>query len=535
MTIILLIVGLCMLAVAGFTTDMTNLYLHKQLAQNAANAACTAAAMDMMTNMGSNIFGGFTEGVNFSCSPASTSTPCKYAALNGYPGGGLAFNQPSNDVAVSFPSGASCPNAGCPAPGVTPAPASLVPYPFVRIDIIDRTLTNFSGLITSRRTADVRAYAVCGLGWTKSPIPIVVLSPSGSATLSQGGTSAISVVGGPVRSIQVNSSSPTAAVVSSIDLTHGGPSFNGSDMGIFGGPSTAPSGFVTAGQGAWRYPSTPFNDPFALAPAPAQPGLPQVPADLAGSCTAIPCNIAYHDAVHSCPDTSGCKLYTAGYYANGIVVKDATAVFDPGLYYVRNGLGLMSNSLVRPGTGVGDGTGGTVFYLTGDTQKCSGQTGSVCVGSNSGRSGDAFDTTLFKCPGAPDPDPRIGLPATLSGNVMMAPCSGTYGDPGGKVRGILFYQDRASSNGGGWGGGGGFLLAGSIYFHQCNSSGTGAGCSAPPTGYNANFTFQGNSGSQSFVIGNIITDKLAMGGSPTITMVLDANASLSVVKASLFF
>jgi hypothetical protein len=261
-----------------------------------------------------------------------------------------------------------------------------------------------------------------------------------------------------------------------------------------------------------------------------------VPTDLRGTCAKIPCSIAYHNAVHSCPTSSGCLLYTAGYYASGINVKNATAIFDPGVYYVNGGMGFDSNSIVRPGTGTGDGSGGTMFYLTGGTQKCSGQTGSVCVGSNSGGSTtDAFDTTRFTCPGAPAPDSRIGLPATLSGNVLLAPCTGTYGDSSGQGRGILFFQDRASSNGGGWGGGGSFLLAGAIYFHHCNTQGTGASCGVPPNYYNASFTFQGNSGSTSYILGNIITDELMMGGSTNVVMALDPHASMSVVKASLFF
>src|SRR5205823_14615797 len=112
------------------------------------------------------------------------------------------------------------------------------------------------------------------------------------------------------------------------------------------------------------------------------------------------CAVAYHDAVPGCPDPGGCTLYTAWYYptittgpnqVQGITVKNTTAIFDPGLYYLNGGLGLMSNSMVRPSSATGDGSGGTVFYVTGATQKCSGQTGLVCVGSNSGKGGlDTF-------------------------------------------------------------------------------------------------------------------------------------------------
>jgi hypothetical protein len=194
----------------------------------------------------------------------------------------------------------------------------------------------------------------------------------------------------------------------------------------------------------------------------------------------------------------------------------------------------MTHAMVRPGTDVGDGSGGTVFYLTGATNSCSGQAGLICVGSNSGsESIDAFNTAAVQCPGGAAPDPQLHLPATLAGNVLLAPCTGTYGDPLGKYRGILFYQDRASGGGGGWGGGGGFLLAGSMYFHHCNAAGTGVSCGANPTYYDSIFTLQGNSGSASYVLGDVITDNLKMGGTPTINMALNPTAAYSTLKATL--
>lgn len=379
---------------------------------------------------------------------------------------------------------------------------------------------------------------MCGLTLVNSPAPIVALNPSSSSTLNIQGSPVITVLGGPIRSVQVNSISSTAVAFggsANINLTQGGPNFDGSDLGVFGGPATAASGFHTANNGRWRSPSSPFFDPYALWPQPSRPSLaPPVPLDLRGSCSSIPCSVAHH--VHGCPDPSGCKLYSGGYYASGITVKNSTAIFEPGLYYLNGGLGLDANSVVRPSNGVGDGSQGTIFLLTGSTQKCSGQTGLVCVGSNSGKAGlDPFDTSLATCTGGQPPDPRLNLPATLEGNVLLAPCTGPYGDPTGLSRGILFFADRANGNGGGWGGGGGFLLAGTIYFHHCNSMATGVGCGAPPNYYDATFTLQGNSGSSSYIIGNIIVDQLAMGGSPTINMALNPYGTLGVMKVGIFF
>jgi len=85
---------------------------------------------------------------------------------------------------------------------------------------------------------------------------------------------------------------------------------------------------------------------------------------------------------------------------------------------------------------------------------------------------------------------------------------------------MLFFQDRASNVGGGWGGGGGFLLAGNIYFHQLTSFGS-------------SFTLQGGSSGSSFVLGEIVTDTLNLGGNSGINMALNPNAAYNTLKVSL--
>ena len=426
------------------------------------------------------------------------------------------------------------------------------------------------------------AFSTCGVELATAPIPLVVLDPTDTKTLGGGGTPTIKILGGPSQSIQVNSNDPANQAVAwggTIDLSQGGPAYNGSSLGTHGGPPTYGAGvgksFLPANSSYWLYPSAPVSDPFAQLAAPAKPSAPATPSDLAGvancSSTGTPSNIqqgnclvSYHacttgcvGVAHGCPDPSGCTLYTPGYYptittgpnkVQGITVKNATAIFDPGVYYLDGGLGLQSNSMVRLSTATGDGNGGTIFYLTGATQKCSGQTGLVCVGSDSGKGGlDTFDIYAAQCPGGAAVDPKLIAALTadgaaytgLDGNLLLAPCTGTYGDPTGtgQYRGMLFFQDRAlggANGGGGWGGGGGFLLAGTMYFHQCKADGTGTGCGAPPADYQASFGFQGNPGSASYVLGEIITDQLAGQGTPTIYMSLNPNKTSSVLKASIF-
>jgi len=532
---LVLALSMVFLGAAALSVDMSNLWFHRQAAQGAADAACAAGAMDLLVDAQGGATGnqGFVNGPAFKCTAGSAAVPCQYATKNGYSSTGAG-----NLVSVSFPTTV----AGVPI-GEVPA-AGLAPNAFMRVDVTDNVQTYFSAMLSGTRTQTVRAFAVCGVVSVPTPIPILVLDPHNPVVtppqkaLDIQGTPTIKIVGGPSQSIQVNSDSTTAINIggsATIDLTKGGNNFDGSSLGTYVGPTTAPSGFVTARGGKWIAPSPIVSDPFAQIAAPA---VPPDPASVTPLCDATKirahnCTVAYHDLIHGCPDASGCTLFTAGYYPNGISVKNETAIFDPGVYYINNGLKLDSNSMVRPGTGPGS-FGGTFFYLTGNTVNCSGQIGLVCVKSDSGsKSIDPFNTSTVQCPGGSPPDARLNLPATLAGNVLLAPCTGTYGDPTGNYRGILFFQDRASGGGGGWGGGGGFLLAGSMYFHHCNATGTGVSCGLNPTYYNSIFTLQGNSGSASYVLGNIITDNLAMGGTPTINMALNPNATYNTLKATL--
>jgi hypothetical protein len=521
---ILVVIALAvfLLGFVGFAVDMTNLWFHRQMAQGAADAACQAGIMNVLFPTGTQ---GFTSGTAFDCAGSPTATPCKYAALNGYNGSGLTANTPSSAVSVSFP--------GAPAgydPSILP-PTSLAPVRFLRVDLTDRVKVFFSPLITGNLTQDVHAQAICGLTLTTIPIPLIILDPSRPCTLQVKGTGTvckICILGGPSQSVQVNSINATAPCANGnpvIDLSQGGPNFTGSDFGVTGGPTSPPFVFSSGTTGTYVSPHRSISDPFALVDAPPPQGAPLVNG----------VHVPYHNPGTGCPDAGGCTRYSGGNYPNGIQVKGETAIFDPGLYYLGGpkGLSLDSNSVVRPSTAVGDGSGGTTFYFA--------TSASVSTAANSGGTiTDAFDTTLAPCPGGNPADPRIGLPATINGNVLLGPCTGPYGqvdtNPDGSItpaRGMLFFQNRATNGAGSWSGGGQFLLAGSLYFHQCNAAGTGVGCGDPPADYNASFDFGGNSCSSTYVIGMIIADQLLQHGTPCIKMVLDPYNLQKVLRASL--
>lgn len=589
----ILVLGTFLLAALLFAFDLSNMWFHRQAAQSAADAACAAGAMDLYVDSQGAATGhqGFTPGTAYSCSSGATDSVCSYAAKNGYISDGLT---PGNTVSVSFPSSVVGCGTGC------KPPAAMAAVPFIRVDIIDHVQTFFAGLLNGARYSDVRAFSVCGAELATAPIPIVVLDPQSpqstppQSALNIQGNGTIAIVGGPSQSIQVNSAATSSSCGQSncsanlpwgsakIDLSKGGPDQTGSIMGLWGAPATAPGGFIPGTTGAWAVPSSPISDPFAQVcapgasgcnaingnPVPGVPGAPTVPLDLnasnsinntGGACTpsdiqAGNCFVSH--LTHGCPDpgasspptkNNGCVLYTAGAYPGGIAVGpggSATAIFDPGLYYVTGGFALNSGSTVRPGNGAGDGSGGTTFYFAGSGTGA----GTVSVNANSGtKTGlDPFNTASgtgslalgVACTGSSTVPSNV--PGTINGNILLGPCTGYYGDPLGASdplgvqRGFLFFQDRSGRNvQPSWGGGGQFLLAGTMYFHSCNASGTGTGCGSPPTYYNDILSLIGNAGSGTYVLGSIVTDNLTLGGTSGITMDLNPTKAYSIMKVSI--
>jgi hypothetical protein len=231
----------------------------------------------------------------------------------------------------------------------------------------------------------------------------------------------------------------------------------------------------------------------------------------------------------------------------GVVVlnKLSTGIFDPGLYYVAaNGFNLGSNSTARVSTATGDGSNGVMFYFStsatvgvtsnsGKSSACtsaSSDSGSPngCVvsfkidGSRSSAATGAVASRALQCPGGSANPPQV--PATLDGNILLGPCSGTYASPDGN-RGFLFFQNRATAAAPSWGGGGQFLSSGFLYFHSGNGSTCGTNTSC--------LTLQGGSGAQSFALGNMVVDELALGGNPEINMILNPAATFAVLRATL--
>ncbi len=232
--LLVLMLSLFLLAVLAFAVDYTNIWFERQQVQTAADAACQAGAMDIyevvsgmsLPNMG------FTVGTGGSCSSYSSPGPimCWYASKNGFNG----YNGGDASVSWSFPASVS---------GVTAPPSSMVNYPFLQVMVSLPVKTYFSTLLTRTSSQQVAASSTCGLTEIMQGAPIVVLNPTISGALSYSGGASLRIIGGPARSIVVNSSSTTAVNCGSsgvIDTRRGGPNLSGSDVGVVGGPRAAP-------------------------------------------------------------------------------------------------------------------------------------------------------------------------------------------------------------------------------------------------------------------------------------------------------
>ena len=577
-TIVALVMGLFLLGLAGLAVDVSNWWLHRQMAQGAADAACTAGVMDLLTTASSGVASGnFPAGsppATFNCSTSTTTAACKYAALNGYNTGGLLTNQASNDVEISFPGsvpGLRVCSSTNPPPCI-PA-AARVANPFILANVTDRVPTTFTGLLSGKRTQDVAASAVCGVIQATAPVPIIVLNPTCKHAFQASGSSTVKIIGGPTRSIQVNSENATCAAAGTntgngcsgsgtVDLSKGGPSFTGSEFAVTGSPGTPSVTFSPGTTGDWTN-GGPISDPYALVSAPTF-------ASLSPSLTdGAPASVPF--GTDGCPDhTANCDEYKPGIYTHSIVVKNKIAIFVPGIYYMkvtspdtensgtpgtgclstnnvpgqtRYALAVGSNGIVRPSTATGDGSNGVMFYLSGTGN---GNYASVFFDSSSGSSPhnvDPYTTSNATCPGGTAPPAQLGIPPTVSGNVLVGQCSsgGTYLGPGsadttGNIRGLLFFQDRANKDLNGqpsMQGGGGLILAGNMYFHNCRSDGSGIDCDQPNTGYQAFFQLQGNPSGGTYVLGNITADELIVAGNGAVAMSLNPNAVYNILKASL--
>lgn len=551
------------LAGLALAIDFANLWFHRQNAQTAADAACQAGALDMLATTGGLQLNsmGFTPGTAGSCSSNPSATICAYAGFNGYTGAGGSGNSAWNTVSWTFPAS---------VPGATAPPSSVVRTPYLKVTVLESVQTFFLSLFKASGYMQVQATCTCGLAQVKEAAPLVVLHPTMSGALRYSGGAIVRIVGGPQRSIQVNSTSATSVACSPsgyIDTSKAGPSATGGDIGVVSTELAAQNGCASSGgykgftggtTGNWRSSVLPVSDPYAGLAAP-------VSVKTAGT-VPLTYNATYGNfqwvgyGIDGCPDVNGegayagngvktnCAEFGPGYYPNGLQMPDnySTVIFLPGVYYINGSLSSGGSSTLRMALPCWSSyTSGYSSAACSPTAKTNhliysqGQgvfmyfTNSGTFSVSGGQSGGKIDpvpASALTCDGSAPPA-SLGMPTTLAGNVLWAQCTagGTYYDTAGDTtdsagspgaRGILFFEDHADTKSPSLSGSGQLAYAGSLYFHS-NS-------------YSDVLSLSGGTGTGSFILGNVVADQVSVSGSGVIGMQLNAVPSTYMLKATTF-
>lgn len=456
--IVLLAIALvAIVAMAGLAMDGSLLYATKQRTQAAADAAAQAAAMD--------IYNGMSQAT-------ASSSATWYAQQNG-------FNTASDSVSVTYPSCA----------GLTwcngHVSVSGIDSPNLIEVKVSRTVNTTFLRVLSLSASTVSATADAVIALTPAPIPIVVTHPTNANVVVTGGAkSVITICGGGQRAFQVNSSSANAINSPGIDLSHAGPSSNGSctdavtgaDFAVVGGPATQPNSINLGVDGSYVQPASVIPDPFANVNPPLQPATAPAPTTVTlGN--------------NGCP-VATCSLYSPGTYpdakGNNLDVKNATALFKPGIYYISSG-------------GFSNEANGTMLMATGFTDGP--------AGTNTGWTGNmlVYNTGT---PGKTNTYGTFSFAANSNATLVGSPGNSAY-------QGILFFQDRNSpALTHSIQGGGSMTLTGTFYITD-----TLAVMQANPAQYQT-LSFGGHGGSSTLIIGDIVTGAISMNGSTSITMKL---------------
>lgn len=558
------------LALGGvaLAVDFANLWYHRQGTQTAADSACLAGAMDLLGKSGGLQLNsmGFTPGVSGDCASSPGATICAYAKFNGYSGAGPATGAASssawNTISWTFPPSVA---------GVTAPPSTTAPNPYLKVDATESVQTYFLSLFTGQQYVQVKSTCTCGVAQVKQAAPIVVLHPSLSGALKYSGGAILKIIGGPQRSLQVNSTSATAVICSPsgyVDSSLAGPNSTGGDVGVVGAETQAQNGcsggggymgFNGGSTGNWRSSVVPVSDPYAALSAPlsVKNGL-ITPVTYNSSKGTYYTWVGY--GIDGCPDhdapayggagvATNCAEFGPGYYPNGIPLPNnySTIIFMPGVYYVNGSLSSGGSNTIRVATPcwsspvsgysatacspaasanslVYSRTQGVMFYFS--------NSGTFSVSGGASKDNiDNVTSSALTCDGSSPPS-SLAMPTSLAGNVLWAQCTrdATYWDTGGDTtdvegspgsRGILMFQDHSYAKNPTLSGSGQLGYAGSLYFHQASS-------------YGDVLSLGGGTGTGSFILGNIIADQIVLSGSGSIGMQLNPTPSVYMLKAAVF-
>jgi hypothetical protein len=604
--VIIIFLAVFLLGATGLATDYTQIWAHRQMIQGAADAGCQAGAADLylkaLDPAADSTYGLDLSwiGSSFDCSSLPDSAPCRYASLNGYSGSNVAVSFPSTVAgAPSIPPGFGV----IPYPYIKVTITDPVPLSFAKLVSSSGTF-NVSAkaecgldpiavpvpLLVLHQTASA-ALSVGGAASIKiygGPNRSIQVNSSsatavsvGTVDLSQaglGGTGAdLAVGGGPstkpagvslgntgnwlsgvipsgdpwgtIPTPSVPSIAGTATPVpftvngcpdpdGCVEFTGGNYTACANSVGPGGNGCLISPSFTSAGP-AWQAAHA-YSAGTLIQPTNAQHngGRYIFQAQNSGNSGAVAPN-PWNQTIGGNQGDGAITWKNMGPAST----SPATAIFDPGLYYLgAGGLQPGSNTTMRMSTAAGDDKNGATFFFstsagtlsvgsnTGKSSACTSAspgTGSPnkCVVSYNPTGGALLGVTsrVLKCPGGPANPSQVQT--VMDGNILLGPCAGTYGSSDGKHRGFLFFQSRSAAANPSWGGGGQFLLSGFMYFH----SGSGATCGTDTTC----LTMSGGSGAGAFTLGNVVADKISMTGNSSLNMILNPELTFDFFRPQL--
>lgn len=478
----------------GLAIDGAQMYAQLQMAQVAADAGAQAGVMTIFDGTDSTLT---ASSLPITCSSSDTRSPCVYVQKNG-------FLTSADTVTVDNPGTLA---------GVKVS-TGTVPLRVTVRRTISTTFMKFLGPTSST----IQARGVAAIVDIYSPVPILVTHPTMAGALSANGGPTIKICGGPGRSIQVNSnnlstgSSGGAVNMPSnttVDLSHAGPldpgnctSGTGADFGTFGLPSSPTFNFL-AGVGQYDQPASPVPDPLAAVNPPSKTGL-----------TVDPPTAPLANGVSGCPvlATKPCVLYSPGVYSTtNIDVKNQTAVFKPGIYYIESNQGFQNSA------------NGDAYMATGFAPDAATGPGMLIYDTNT-----ALDSNNNAKTGG------FSIGANGTANLAGSGCSAVTKlcDATNYYQGVLAFEDRnaiahVSSKSHNFGGGGAMALIGTIYITNTKTA-----MLAAPLVYQT-VQLKGSSGNATVIQGEIIAGALSIGGNAGITMNLSSQPNYIVRQVAL--
>ena len=491
--LLVMVLGIAILGIVGLALDGGHLYVTKQRAQAAADAAAQAGVMDLYRGNGAT---------------AATASAKAYGVQNGFA---------ASEVDPQYP---ACSGEPWCSGHVT---LSGLDSP----NLIQVTVTKVVNTIFLRalgvNTSTVKAVGTAAVTLEPQPVPILVLHPTASGSFSKNGSNTITICGGPPRSIQVNSTSTTSINISgasgTVDLSHAGPLDTAGDCSAGTGADFANAGvqnpypgtlLLGTRPGQYVSPASPIEDPLlTVAPPSVQPPAPIAP---------VIANTAATEAAHNCPTT--CKIISPGYYdgtTNELDNLSGYTIMRPGIYWINHkGFQLGSGTIIRMASAAVDmsdprtGTTWTnqVLIYNNPQAPVSSANDIFSISANSG-----------KLPGN-NTYPSADCPS--GGNCFNGtPATSAY-------KGILFFQNRttATTLNHSLQGGGGLTILGTIYLTHTKAS-------IAVDGKFQSLSLQGNAGGATKVAGEIIVDELSLGGSSNVTMNLISALTFQVRQVAL--